>query len=272
MNDVSNRASSDHTGKKFATAKANYASLNSVYGLAQCMPYMSDSECAACLWSSISVFLYSSEARQGANIILHQCYVRYETYLFYNASFGAAPPPPSLVQAPSANRTHVAGDSGNGGVSSQVITAIVVPIGIVILLFIASFCFLTRRAKKKNNCNKENNVGDDISIVQSLQYDLSTIQAATNNFSDDKKLGEGGFGPVYKGLLPDGQEVAVKRLSRTSPQGAQEFKTEVGLVAKLHHRNLIKIRGFCLEGEEKILIYEFAPNKSLDYILFGLTF
>ncbi|KAI8556536.1 hypothetical protein RHMOL_Rhmol05G0260800 [Rhododendron molle] len=236
MNDVSNRASSDHTGKKFATAKANYASLNSVYRLAQCMPYMSDSECAACLWSSISVFLYSSEARQGANIML------------------------------------ITVTSGNGGVSSQVITAIVVPIGIVILLFIASFYFLTRRAKKKNNCNKENNVGDDISIVQSLQYDLSTIQAATNNFSDDKKLGEGGFGPVYKGLLLDGQEVAVKRLSRTSPQGAQEFKTEVVLVAKLHHRNLIKLRGFCLEGEEKILIYEFAPNKSLDYILFGLKF
>lgn len=112
MNDVANCASIDHFGKKFVIAEANYASLKLVYGLAQCMPYMSDSECAACLLSSISVFLYSSEARQGANIMLHRFYVRYETYIFYNASFGAAPPPPSLVQAPSANKTDAAGDSG----------------------------------------------------------------------------------------------------------------------------------------------------------------
>ncbi|KAF7130280.1 hypothetical protein RHSIM_Rhsim10G0100300 [Rhododendron simsii] len=112
MNDVTNCASSDDSGKKFAIEEANYASLKSVYGLAQCMPYMSDFECTACLWSSISVYLYRSGEKQGANITLHRCYARYETYLFYNASFGAAPPPPSLVQAPSANRTDVTGDSG----------------------------------------------------------------------------------------------------------------------------------------------------------------
>ncbi|KAG5516559.1 hypothetical protein RHGRI_037316 [Rhododendron griersonianum] len=134
---------------------------------------------------------------------------------------------------------------------------------------IASFCFLTRRAKKKYNSVNEDNVGDDISKVHSLQYDLGAIKAAANNFSDDNKIGEGGFGLVYKGLLPDGQEVAVKRLSRTSGQGAQEFKNEVVLVAKLQHRNLVRLLGFCLGVEEKILIYEFVPNKSLDYFLFG---
>ncbi|XP_058197660.1 cysteine-rich receptor-like protein kinase 10 [Rhododendron vialii] len=85
------------------------------------------------------------------------------------------------------------------------------------MLFIAGFCFLTKRAKKKYNSVEEDldNVGDDILKVQSLQY-FGTIEAATNNFSNDNKIGEGGFGLVYKGLLSDGQEVAVKRLSRTS--------------------------------------------------------
>ncbi|KAM7465170.1 hypothetical protein LguiB_012732 [Lonicera macranthoides] len=111
--------------------------------------------------------------------------------------------------------------------------------------------------------------GNEISnIVQSLQFDLGTIQAATNNFSDENKIGEGGFGMVYKGTLTDGQEIAVKRLSKSSRQGAEEFKNEVVLVAKLQHRNLVRLLGFCLEGEEKILIYEYVPNKSLDYFLF----
>ncbi|XP_060671854.1 cysteine-rich receptor-like protein kinase 19, partial [Ziziphus jujuba] len=113
--------------------------------------------------------------------------------------------------------------------------------------------------------------GNEITTVQSLQFDLSTIKVATNNFSSSNKLGEGGFGEVYKGTLPNGQHLAAKRLSRCSGQGAEEFKTEVVLVAKLHHRNLTRLLGFCLEGEEKILVYEFVPNNSLDHLLFGLS-
>ncbi|KAJ0018038.1 hypothetical protein Pint_10857 [Pistacia integerrima] len=113
--------------------------------------------------------------------------------------------------------------------------------------------------------------GNDITTVESLQFDLGTIEVATNNFSNDNKLGEGGFGDVYKGILCNGQEIAIKRLSRSSGQGAVEFKNEVFLVAKLQHRNLVRLLGFCLEGGEKILVYEFVPNKSLDYILYGLN-
>ncbi|OWM83527.1 hypothetical protein CDL15_Pgr013008 [Punica granatum] len=111
-------------------------------------------------------------------------------------------------------------------------------------------------------------VGDDITTTESLQFDFAAIQAATNNFSADNKLGEGGFGEVYMGRLVNGQDVAVKRLSRSSGQGAEEFKNEVVVVAKLQHRNLVRLLGFCLEEEEKILIYEYVPNKSLDYFLF----
>ena len=74
-----------------------------------------------------------------------------------------------------------------------------------------------------------------------------------------------------QGTLPNGQEIAVKRLSKSSGQGAEQFKNEVVVVAQLQHRNLARLLGFCLQGEEKILVYEFVPNKSLDYILYGLS-
>uniref|UniRef100_A0A2N9FPC5 Protein kinase domain-containing protein n=1 Tax=Fagus sylvatica TaxID=28930 RepID=A0A2N9FPC5_FAGSY len=99
-------------------------------------------------------------------------------------------------------------------------------------------------------------------------FNLSTILTATNSFSDANKLGEGGFGPVYKGKLNNGKEIAVKRLSMKSKQGLEEFKNEVILIAKLQHRNLVRLLGCCLEGDEKLLVYEYMPNTSLDAFLF----
>ncbi|CAN1222108.1 G-type lectin S-receptor-like serine/threonine-protein kinase At4g27290 [Linum grandiflorum] len=98
-------------------------------------------------------------------------------------------------------------------------------------------------------------------------FHLSEIASATNNFSDDNKLGEGGFGSVYKGTYK-GNEIAVKRLSKYSGQGGEEFKNEVELIAKLQHRNLVRILGCCVQGHEKMLVYEYLPNKSLDYFIF----
>ncbi|XP_009350305.3 receptor-like serine/threonine-protein kinase SD1-8 [Pyrus x bretschneideri] len=99
-------------------------------------------------------------------------------------------------------------------------------------------------------------------------FSLRSIAAATNNFSETNKLGEGGFGPVYKGILIANEEVAIKRLSKKSGQGHQEFMNELKLIAKLQHTNLVRLLGCCIEEEEMILIYEYMPNRSLDKFLF----
>ncbi|GMN26448.1 hypothetical protein TIFTF001_049296 [Ficus carica] len=99
-------------------------------------------------------------------------------------------------------------------------------------------------------------------------FDFTTIIAATNNFSPNSMIGAGGFGPVYKGKLSTGQDIAVKRLSKNSGQGLKEFKSEVELIAKLQHRNLVALLGCCIHKEERILIYEYMPNKSLDLYIF----
>ncbi|RHN51948.1 putative protein kinase RLK-Pelle-DLSV family [Medicago truncatula] len=114
----------------------------------------------------------------------------------------------------------------------------------------------------------ENAVGEESATLEPLQFDWVVIEAASNNFSTDNYIGKGGFGEVYKGILVDGREVAIKRLSKSSNQGVEEFKNEVLLIAKLQHRNLVAFIGFCLEEQEKILIYEYVPNQSLDYFLF----
>ncbi|GMI83833.1 hypothetical protein like AT4G03230 [Hibiscus trionum] len=117
-----------------------------------------------------------------------------------------------------------------------------------------------------SNFEEKDGTGIDVPF-----FDFESILGATNNFSEENKLGKGGFGPVYMGKLPGGEEVAVKRLSSVSGQGLEEFKNEVVLIAKLQHRNLVRLLGYCIRGEEKILLYEYMPNKSLDSLLFGET-
>ncbi|AES63702.2 tyrosine kinase family protein [Medicago truncatula] len=99
-------------------------------------------------------------------------------------------------------------------------------------------------------------------------FDIDTILAATDSFSIENKIGQGGFGPVYKGILAQGKEIGVKRLSKTSKQGVTEFMNEVGLVAKLQRRNLVSVLGRCTYGNERMLVYEYMPNGSLNHFIF----
>ncbi|KAM4092612.1 hypothetical protein ACB094_06G053400 [Castanea mollissima] len=137
----------------------------------------------------------------------------------------------------------------------------------MIILGLVSYIWkrkLRKQAMTKRNRGKEcDNVGGKEDIELPI-FDLTAIANATDNFSRENKLGEGGFGSVFKGTLREGKEIAVKRLSKNSGQGLNEFKNE--------HCNLVKLLGFCIEENEKMLIYEYMSNKSLDSFIFGLSF
>ncbi|KAG5400362.1 hypothetical protein IGI04_014969 [Brassica rapa subsp. trilocularis] len=247
--------------KKLGARRTNFTEVQSVYGLVQCTPDLSTQDCSRCLETSINQ-LHTDKT--GSRLLLPSCNSRYELYPFFNESIAStfqAPlsPPVSTPSRP---------DAGKDERSSVLVVAIVVPTIVIVLLLIAGYCFLAKRQKRTNETEPTFNNADDITTIDSLQLDYRTIQAATNDYSEDNKIGRGGFGEVYKGIFSNGTEVAVKRLSKSSEQGDTEFKNEVVLVAKLQHRNLVRLLGFSLEREERILVYEYVPNKSLNYFLF----
>ncbi|XP_059287268.1 probable leucine-rich repeat receptor-like protein kinase At5g05160 isoform X2 [Lycium ferocissimum] len=155
---------------------------------------------------------------------------------------------------------------------------ILIPVASVLMLLLVVFtlCCLRRRKvlkfqervpRNKIGSNNEDKGDEETRTLHIFTFD--EMKEATNNFSVENELGRGGYGPVYKGKLRNGKEIAVKRLSETSSQGFEEFENEVILTAKLQHINLVKVVGFCIEREEKMLIYEYMPNKSLDYYIYN---
>ncbi|BAF14133.1 Os04g0197200 [Oryza sativa Japonica Group] len=157
---------------------------------------------------------------------------------------------------------------GHGKKGTNVIVATTVSIGTILLVAVFIAVFIYRRKTTKTMIPPDNTGNEeDNDYVDPPTLNLTVLRAATRNFSAENKLGEGGFGEVFKGILEDGEEIAVKRLSKTSSQGFHELKNELVLAAKLKHKNLVRLLGVCLQ-EEKLLVYEYMPNRSLDTILF----
>ncbi|KAM3749422.1 hypothetical protein ACB098_05G183900 [Castanea mollissima] len=269
MNETAAQASDAPIGaKKYGTMEVSISAFQTLYNLVQCTADLSRNDCSTCLQAAIKLLPWCCSGKQGGRVIFPSCSVRYELYPFYRMENATLAPTP----------VHPSSHTGKKKISTATIIIIVVPI-VALVLVILSFCFLTMRARKKSNAIKGENLkksdhvlnyqaASELTTVDSLQFDFGTIEAATNKFSDDNKIGEGGFGRVYKGTLPSGQVIAVKRLGKSSGQGVEQFKNEVELQAKLQHKNLAGVLGFCLEGEEKILIYEFVPNRSLDNFIY----
>ncbi|KAL2605338.1 hypothetical protein AAZV13_09G118800 [Glycine max] len=241
--------SDEKYGKR--TTKLN--DLQTLYALAQCTQNLSIEDCKGCLGIVIGTSIpWSRLGSIGGRVLYPSCNIRFELFQFYkdNDKSGTSSSP----------------ERRKG--KSPIIILIVVLASISVTLFFSAYYFLHKNARKRRAAILEDNFGLEMATLESLQFDLATIIAATNRFSDQNKIGKGGFGEVYKGILLDGLQIAVKRLSKSSKQGSNEFKNEVLLIAKLQHRNLVTLIGFCLEEQEKILIYEYVPNKSLDYFLF----
>ena len=100
-------------------------------------------------------------------------------------------------------------------------------------------------------------------------FTYEELALATDNFSSANLLGQGGFGYVHKGILPNGKEIAVKQLKTGSVQGEREFQAEVDTISRVHHRHLVSLVGHCMCGEQRMLVYEFIPNKTLEFHLHG---
>ncbi|XP_028954618.1 probable LRR receptor-like serine/threonine-protein kinase At1g56140 [Malus domestica] len=146
------------------------------------------------------------------------------------------------------------------------IVGIAVLVGVVSLLLIFAILFMRRKKTEKED-------DEDILGLGPWPYTFSyaELRAATEDFNLSNKLGEGGYGPVYKGTLSDGRVVAVKQLSVASHQGKSQFVSEIATISAVQHRNLVKLYGCCIEGSHHILVYEYLENKSLDQALFGTS-
>ncbi|KAK9151922.1 hypothetical protein Syun_010231 [Stephania yunnanensis] len=244
---------------RFQIGLINYTNTENIYGMAQCTGDLSETDCLSCLQNMVQAVSSPCQYKEGCRAVCASCIVRYEKQPFFDLSLLSPLPPPPQAPGPSHTNT-------TKGKSSVNIVAIVVPIAVGLLVLLLAFYAYSRW--RRVNRGKSIKGRDSIAPEDSPQFALDTIRSATNDFADANKLGRGGFGVVYKGVLPNGQEVAVKRLSQSSGQGSEEFKNEVMLLNKLQHRNLVKLFGFCLEEKEKLLIYEYVVNGSLDKYLF----
>ncbi|WCJ28452.1 Leucine-rich repeat transmembrane protein kinase [Euphorbia peplus] len=142
------------------------------------------------------------------------------------------------------------------------IAGIVVSAGVLSFILIVAMLYVRRKAA----------LDDELVLSgigsRPITFSYSELKTATKDFSPSNQLGEGGYGPVYKGTLSDGREVAVKQLSLASHQGKDQFITEIATISAVQHRNLVKLYGCCIEGNRRLLVYEYLENKSLDKALF----
>ncbi|PPD83410.1 hypothetical protein GOBAR_DD19647 [Gossypium barbadense] len=259
MDGVVGKASSGSSTLKYATGEADFTTFRTIHALMQCTPDLSHKDCDSCLRQSVSNHESCCHRKQGGYVQKPNCWFRWDLYPFYISNASTTAPslsPPLPVNSASKN--------GDGGHSSHTLLIIIVPIIIfvVVIVILAAVILLKTNKKRKQDDQINKN------HAEPFQFDFNAVRLATENFSDANMLGQGGFSSVYKGQLEDGRKVAIKRLSENSGQGEQEFKNEVMLLAKLQHRNLVRLLGFSFEQKERVLIYEFLPNSSLDSFIF----
>ncbi|KAK4278114.1 hypothetical protein QN277_016005 [Acacia crassicarpa] len=241
----------------FVATKAQLLPHNNgttIYAFAQCIETINQSGCEECLKacnSNMQICLPNSDGKAFAA----GCFMRYSTSSFFPHNYQTIDLTP-LGKKGSINKGAIVGGVVGGAV-------------LVLVLLILFACI--RRPK----CTKtvQRGLGDIIRATELkglVTYSYKDLKFATENFSEDNKLGEGGFGEVYKGTFKDGKEVAVKKLTiQNSRRMEENFESEVMLISDAHHPNLVQILGWSSKGRVRILVYEYMKNSSLDKFLFG---
>ncbi|XP_039161947.1 cysteine-rich receptor-like protein kinase 42 [Eucalyptus grandis] len=215
-----------------------------VYALAQCWSTVDAGGCSVCLENATSK-ARSCAPGEEARAMNAGCFLRYSTTKFYNIPV-------------------------NGGSSRVRITIAIASSAAAVtsLVLIGAYIGYKKYFKKKRVHHSLTQLPMTVSKF-SLYFKYETLEKATNFFDDSRKLGQGGGGSVYKGNLPNGKVVAVKRLVFNTLQWVDNFFNEVNLINGIRHKNLVKLLGCSIEGPESLLIYEYLPNGSLDQVLFG---
>ncbi|CAN6971859.1 unnamed protein product [Brassica rapa subsp. trilocularis] len=258
LNGFRKRAAAGGSKRKYVQGSGPGPNSSTFLGAVMCTPDLSEKDCNDCL---IFGFANATKGRTGLRWFCPSCSFQIQTNLrFFLHEYEYESDPPS-DQEP---------DNWSQGVDKTVIILATVGSVVGFAIFVVCLYFILKRKQRKE---KQRHEGKDVvenQIIDEnvLRLDFDTIRLATDDFSPGNQLGEGGFGVVYKGVLDSGEEIAVKRLSMKSGQGDNEFINEVSLVAKLHHRNLVRLIGFCLEGQERLLIYDLFKNTSLDHFIF----
>ncbi|KAL6657914.1 hypothetical protein ACP70R_005694 [Stipagrostis hirtigluma subsp. patula] len=253
------------TRKYFATAEMDFDPK--IYGLAQCTPDLTPDQCRGCLGELSQVMLLRwlvGRPPSNSDFVVW-CNLRYSVSPVFEGQAMlqlAAPPAPSpaTTLTPSTPGSRAGRKGSAAGISAGIAC-------FVMLLFILSIIFFLR-FRRKIKATKNDHRLKNIGRAQCTIFDLLTLQEATEHFSEKNKLGEGGFGAVYKGILSDGQEIAVKTLLGTTGHGLHQLHNEVVLLADLQHKNLVRLQGFCSHRNCTLLVYEYIKNGSLDNFLF----
>ncbi|KAF8093024.1 hypothetical protein N665_0393s0024 [Sinapis alba] len=265
--EAATKADNSSVHKYYSAVKAEFTAFPNVSMLMQCTPDIISQDCMQCLGDCVTLFRERFRGRQGGMVSRPSCFFRWDLFSFHgafdNVTKVLALPRPQAQE----NGSSITDKKGRRSMHWGVITIIVVFTFINLLIFIGFFKVNARRIKLNkgiNGCGAEYSDSDGQFM---LRFDFDMISMATMDFSPENKLGQGGFGSVYKGILQNGKEIAVKRLTR-GLEGGVEFRNEVSLLTRLQHKNLVKLLGFCNERDEEILVYEFVPNSSLDRFIF----
>ncbi|KAH6837539.1 hypothetical protein C2S53_008512 [Perilla frutescens var. hirtella] len=238
----------------FAATKRSVANSNNltIYGVAQCAQTISQTGCQDCLtvaFRNIQGCLPDADGRA----VDAACFLRYSDTPFFSDN-------------QTTNITPFLGAGGNSSKNKAIIGGVVGG-GALVLVLVA--LFLWNKFTRKSKPAQRGNILGATELQGPNIYSYKDLKAATSNFSEENKLGEGGFGDVYKATLKNGNVVAVKKLNISYSRAKADFETEVRLISNVHHRNLVRLLGCCSKGSELLLVYEYMANGSLDRFLYG---